>query len=290
MFAHDFVREAYIAGTPIALACGLIGWFVVLRAQVFAGDALSHVAFVGAIAAAAAGVDERVGLFAFTFVVALGMAALGGRSGEADDSVIGMVFAWVLGVGVLLLAVLATTPGGSNGVTLATTLFGSIFSLTSGQALLAAVVALVVAAALGAIARPLLLATLDGELATLRRVPVGVLGAGFLALLAAVAAETTQAVGALLLLGLLAAPAGAAHLLTARPFRGLAISAAIAVASMWAGLALAYAVPSLPPSSAIIAFAAASYAGAAIWRWAQGVRSVRRPVGTSAGAFLRSSR
>ena len=74
MFAHDFVREAYIAGTPIALACGLIGWFVVLRAQVFAGDALSHVAFVGAIAAAAAGVDERLGLFAFTLVVALAMA------------------------------------------------------------------------------------------------------------------------------------------------------------------------------------------------------------------------
>src|SRR5205085_5958096 len=99
MFAHEFVRNAWLAGTFIALACGTIGWFVVLRAQVFAGDALSHVAFVGAIAAAAAGVDERVGLFAFTLVVALGMAALGGRSGEADDAVIGTVFAWVLGIG-----------------------------------------------------------------------------------------------------------------------------------------------------------------------------------------------
>jgi zinc/manganese transport system permease protein len=265
MFAHDFVREAYIAGTPIALACGLIGWFVVLRAQVFAGDALSHVAFVGAIAAAAAGVDVRVGLFALTLAVALGMAALGGRSGEADDAAIGVVFAWVLGIGVLLLAVLAATPGGSNGLILATTLFGSIFSLTSGQALLAAVVALVVVAALGTIARPLLLATLDGELAALRGVPVRVLGAGFLALLAAITAESTQAVGALLLLGLLAAPAGAAHLLTTRPYRGQALSAAIAVAAMWAGLALAYAIPSLPPSTAIIGFAAGAYVGAATW-------------------------
>jgi zinc/manganese transport system permease protein len=268
MFAHDFVREAYIAGTPIALACGLIGWFVVLRAQVFAGDALSHVAFVGAIAAAAAGVDERVGLFAVTLAVALGMAALGGRGGEADDAVIGTVFAWVLGIGVLLLAVLAATPGGSNGVTLATTLFGSIFSLGSGVALLAAIVALVVVGALAAMARPLLLATLDAELAALRGVPVRALGAGFLVLLAAVTAESTQAVGALLLLGLLAAPAGAAHLLTTRPYRGLALSGAIAVGSMWAGLALAYAVPSLPPSSAIIGLAAASYAGAALRRWA----------------------
>jgi zinc/manganese transport system permease protein len=265
MFAHYFVREAYVAGTPIGLACGLIGWFVVLRAQVFAGDALSHVAFVGAIAAAAAGVDERVGLFAFTLVVALGMAALGGRTGEADDAVIGIVFAWVLGIGVLLLAVLAATPGGSNGVTLATTLFGSIFSLTSGEALLAAAVALVVVAALGAMMRPLLLTTLDGELAALRGVPVRALGAAFLALLAAVTAESTQAVGALLLLGLLAAPAGAAHLLTTRPSRGLLISAAIAVGSVWAGLALAYAIPSIPPSSAIIGFAAAAYVAAAAW-------------------------
>lgn len=265
MFAHDFMREAYLAGTPIALACGLVGWFVVLRAQVFAGDALSHVAFVGAIAAAVAGVDERVGLFALTLVVALAMAGLGGRSAEADDAVIGIVFAWVLGIGVLLLAVLAVTPGGSNGVTLATTLFGSIFSLTSGQALLAAIVALVVVVALGAMARPLLLATLDGELAALRGVPVRVLGAGFLALLAAVTAESTQAVGALLLLGLLAAPAGAAHLLTSRPYHGLALSAAIATTAMWAGLALSYAIPSLPPSSAIIGCAAGAYVGAAMW-------------------------
>jgi zinc/manganese transport system permease protein len=267
MFAHPFVREAYIAGTPIALACGLVGWFVVLRAQVFAGDALSHVAFVGAIAAAAAGVDERVGLFAFTLIVALGMAALGGRAAEADDTVIGIVFAWVLGIGVLLLAVLAATPGGSNGVTLASTLFGSIFSLTSGEALLAAVFALVVVAALGAMTRPLLLTTLDRELAALRGVPVRAVGTAFLALLAVVTAESTQAVGALLLLGLLAAPAGAAHLLTTRPYRGLALSAAIAVGAVWVGLALAYAIPSVPPSSAIIALAAAAYVAAAAWHW-----------------------
>ena len=55
MFAHEFVRNAYLAGTFIALACGTIGWFVVLRGQVFAGDALSHVAFVGAIGAAVLG-------------------------------------------------------------------------------------------------------------------------------------------------------------------------------------------------------------------------------------------
>ena len=266
MFAQDFVRNAYLAGTPIALACGLIGWFVVLRAQVFAGDALSHVAFVGAIAAAVFGLDERLGLFALTLVVAVGMAALGRRAGDADDAAIGTVFAWVLGLGVLLLAVLATSANGGNGVTVANTLFGSIFSLSAGSARVAALVGLGLVVALAAIVRPLLMATLEADIAVVRGVPVRVLGGVFLVLLAATTAETTQAVGALLLLGLIAAPAGAAHQLTARPYWGLLLSAAIALGAMWAGLAISYAVPDLPPSSAIVGFAAATYVAATIWR------------------------
>ena len=83
-------------------------------------------------------------------------------------------------------------------------------------------------------------------------------------LLAVVTAEGTQAVGALLLLGLLAAPAGAAHRLTARPYRGLALSSLIAVLAMWGGLALSYEIASLPPSSAIIGLAGAGYAATAL--------------------------
>ena len=75
-----------------------------------------------------------------------------------------------------------------------------------------------------------------------------------------VCAEATQAIGALLLLGLLAAPAGAAHRLTTRPWAGLAVSAALAVGSVWLGLTLAYAFPSLPPSAAVIGVAVAVYA------------------------------
>ena len=80
MFSQEFMRNALLAGTFIALACGVSGWFVVLRGQVFAGDALSHVAFPGALAAAAAGVDERVGLFGATIAVGAGIGLLGQRS------------------------------------------------------------------------------------------------------------------------------------------------------------------------------------------------------------------
>jgi zinc/manganese transport system permease protein len=258
MFTHEFVRNAYLAGTGIALACGVVGWFVLLRAQLFAGDAMSHFAFVGAVGAAAAGIDVRIGLFALTICLGGAMAMLG-RRGAADDTVIGIVFAWVLGIGVLLLAVLATSSAGGDAVAASNTLFGGIYTLSAGESVVAAVIALFVALGVAAIFRPLLLSTLDSELATLRGVPVRVLGAGFLVLLAIVTAESTQAVGALLLLGLLAAPAGAAHKLTARPYLGVALSAMLAVLATWGGLALSYAVSSLPPSSAIIGLAAAVY-------------------------------
>ncbi len=112
--------------------------------------------------------------------------------------------------------------------------------------------------------RPLLLATLDAELAAVRGIPVRALAAGFLLVLAAVTAESTQAIGALLLLGLLAAPAGAAHRLTASPYRGVALSALIAVLAVWGGLALSYQIGSLPPSSAIIGLAGVAYAGSSL--------------------------
>jgi zinc/manganese transport system permease protein len=263
VFAHEFVRNAYLAGSFIALACGTVGWLVVLRAQVFAGDALSHVAFVGAIGAAVLGIDVRVGLFVLTIAVALGMAALG-RRGEADDTVIGIVFAWILGIGVLLLTLLATSSQGGAGIAATNTLFGSIYSLGAGPSRVAALVGLLVALAVVISFRPMLFSTLDADLASIRGLRVRALGAAFLVVFAIVTAESTQAVGALLLLGLVAAPAGAAHQLTSRPYRGLALSAAIAVGSMWGGLALAYAIPSLPPSSAIIGLAAGAYALATV--------------------------
>jgi zinc/manganese transport system permease protein len=264
MFTHEFVRNAWLAGTFIALACGVIGWFVVARAQVFAGDALSHVAFVGAIAAAAVGLDERIGLFALTLALAGAMGVLGRRA-QADDVTIGITFAWILGVGVLLLTILATSAAGASGITTANTLFGSIYSLSTAAAAIAAAVALAAIAFVITAARPLLLATLDPELATLRGIPVRALGLAFLAALAVVSAETTQAVGALLLLGLIAAPGGAARALTARPYRGLALSGAIALLAMWGGLALSYTISALPASTAVIGLAAGAYAAAGIW-------------------------
>jgi len=263
MLAHEFMRNAYLAGSFVALACGLVGYFVVLRSQVFAGDALSHVAFTGALAAAAAGIDIRLGVFLATIAVAMGMGLLGGR-GRPDDVVIGSVFAWVLGLGALFLSIFTAGSSGEDGTAAVRVLFGSILGLSAADAWLAAAIALVAAVALLAIARPLLFGSVDPDVAGSLGLPLRAVGLGFLALLAVVSAEATQAVGALLLLGLLAAPGGAARLLTDNPWHGLTLSAALALGSMWGGLALSYAVASLPPSFAVIAIASACFALAAL--------------------------
>jgi zinc/manganese transport system permease protein len=291
MFAHEFMRNAYLAGTFVAIACGAVGWFVVLRAQVFAGDALSHVAFAGALGAAAAGVDIRLGLFAATILVGAGIGALGGRA-RADDVVIGTVFAWILGLGALFLSIFVSGASGSDGTAAVRVLFGSILGLSAGDARQAAGVSLAACAALAALARPLLLSSVDPRVARALGVPVRALGIAFLVVLGAVAAEATQAVGALLLLGLLAAPAGAARLLSDRPWRGLALSVAVAVGSMWAGLALAYEIDSLPAGTAVVTVATVTFllAGALTWAREGGIDRLRGRRRPAAGGLEAASR
>lgn len=259
MLAQEFMRNALLAGTGVAAACGLVGYLLVLRAQVFAGDALGHVAFTGALAAAAFGVDVRLGLFAATVVVALGIGGAGGRA-HADETAVGIVFAAVLGIGVLFLGIFTTHRSGANGTAAVRILFGSIFGLDTSGVLLALAVAAFAVVAMLLLARPLLLSSLDPDVAAALGVRVRLLGLVFLGVVGAVAAEATQAVGALLMLGLLAAPAAAAQRLARSPYAGLALSLALAVGATWAGLALAYLEPSVPPSTAIVSVAAAVFA------------------------------
>jgi zinc/manganese transport system permease protein len=257
--SHPFFLHAVLAGTAIAAAAGLTGYFLVLRAQIFTGDALSHAAFTGALAALAVGWDLRIGLFAATVGVAVLLGFLGSRT-KADDVAIGSAFAWILGLGVFFMTLYTTHRSTSDGNAGVSVLFGSIFGLSTSAAWIAVAVAAGVCVALLVLARPLLFASLDEAVAAARGVPVRLLGLAFLVLVGACAAEATQAVGSLLLLGLLAAPAGAAQRLTDSPFRALALSALLAVGEMWTGLAVGYAVPGVPPSFAIMAAATLVFA------------------------------
>jgi zinc/manganese transport system permease protein len=268
LFGEQFMVHALLAGTGIAAAAGAVGYLLVLRAQVFTADALSHVAFTGALAALAFGIDLRVGLFTATIAVGVGIGVLG-RGGHADDVVIGNVYVWILGLGVFFLTLYTTHRSGGAGSGNATVnvLFGSILGLSADQARTACLIGVAVVAAVVAIARPLLFATIDPAVAAARGVPVRALSLAFLALVGAAAAEATQAVGALLLLALIAAPGGAAVTITDNPFTGLALSVALAVVEVWTGLVLAHHWARLPPSFAITAMATGCYALAGAHRW-----------------------
>jgi len=262
LLSQPFMQHALLAGTATALAAGLTGYFLVLRAQVFTSDALGHVAYTGALGALAFGVDARVGLIVATVATACAMAGLGLRA-RPDDVAIGSTFAWILGLGSFFLTLYTTRRSAGDGTANITYLFGSIFGISSSQAALVAWIAIGVCVVMAFIARPLLFASIDEAVAAARGVPVRLLGVGFLVLVGIVCAESAQTVGGLLLLGLVAAPAGAAHRLTARPYVGLLLAAGIGVVSMWAGLAVSYYVSDVPPSFAILCAATLAYLAAA---------------------------
>lgn len=242
MFSNDFMRNAFMAGTVVSVLGGLVGYFVVLRRLTFAGEALSHVAFAAALAGVLLGIDALLGLFAITAVVAVGIGALGERA-RARDEAVGTVLAWVLGLGALLLSIYTSRSGGTNGAIGVSVLFGSIFGIQAQQAVEALVVGGAAAGVLLLIARPLLFASLDPDVAVARGTPVRALGIVFLVLVAVTVAEAVQLVGALLSLALLVLPAATAQRLTARPYRAVLLSATLAIAVTWVGLTLGYYTP-----------------------------------------------
>jgi zinc/manganese transport system permease protein len=209
---------------------------MVLRRQTFAGHTLSVMAFPGATGAALAGLPTGLGYY-----VACGAAALAmGRAGRptargTETAAIGTVQAVGLAAGFLFLSLNHAVLTGSE-----TLLFGTFLGVSRGQVLVLLIIAVVVLAALALIARPLLFTTIDPEVARARGVPVRMLDAAFLLILAVAVAATSQITGALLVFALLVAPPASAQLITMRPLAGLLISVAFGLVIAWFGLGISY--------------------------------------------------
>ena len=257
MLGLEFMRNAFMAGGCIALAAGLVGYFVVLRNQVFTADALGHVAFTGGLGGVLAGLNLLAGVFGSCIAVALAIGALGGR-GRGRDIAIGTVFAWVLGVGALFLSLYTTARSAASGTLGVSVLFGSILGLQPAQVVVGSLTGIATAVVLLLIARPLLFLSVDPEVAVARGVPSRALSALFFVLVAVTVAESVQAVGALLIFGLMVTPAAVAQNLSTRPWVGMALSAGIAVAVVWLGLVVAFYV-ALPASFLITGLAFVLY-------------------------------
>ncbi len=266
MFSYAFMVNAFLAGGAVAVTAGAVGFFLLLRGQAFAGHALSHVGFTGAAAAALVGVPPLAGLVGAALLAGAAIGLLGDRV-SGRDVAIGMVLALSLGLGLLFLHFNSGYAGQATQV-----LFGNIFAVPRAAVVVLAALSLGALAALAAISRPLVFASLQPELAEARGVSLRGVGTLFMLVAAVAVAATTEIVGVLLVFTLLVGPPAAANLLTARLLPGLALSAAIAVAECWAGLTLAYHTD-WPASVWISALSGLGYAAAWAWR----ARAERNP-------------
>lgn len=264
-----FMRNALLGGTLVALAAGLIGYFIVVRSSAFAAHALAHIGFPGATGAVLVGLPVSVGLAVFCIGGALVIGALGKRAEEREVAT-GTVLAAATGLG-LFFSSLATR----SSSTVTNVLFGNLLAVSHQQLIMFAIAVAVLASAIGFVYRPLLFASVNPAVAEARGVPVRMLAVVFMALLGLAVTMAVQAVGTLLLFALVVTPAATAIMLTARPAAAMLTSTVLAVAAVWAGLAVA-AMFNMPPSFVIVTIV--SVVWFVVWLAAQRTGAGRTPV------------
>ncbi len=255
LFHYHFMQNAFFAGTIVAILAGIVGYFMVLRGQSFAGHSLANVGFAGATGAALFGVAPLLGLFVAGILAAFGIhwLGLGVRSSRRNDVATGAVFTASLALGFLFVHL--STAQANN---IYNVLFGNVLGISDTNVLITGVTAILSVTLVMLAARPLLFASVDPIVAEARGVPVAWLGLGFLLVLAMVVAIAVQIVGVLLIFALLVTPAATARRLSTRPMVEIILSVILAVIFTWAGLIAGYFTP-FPVSFFITTFAFGFY-------------------------------
>lgn len=234
MWQYDFMRMAFAASACVALLAGPVGWFLVLRGQSFAGHALAHVAFAGAAGAALVGVSPLAGLLAVPVLAGAAMGLMKQRA-TGRDVAIGLILSLAMGCGVLFLHLQRHSASMATAL-----LFGNVLGVSHGMLLSLAGAAGAGLVLLGVLARPLLFASLQPELAEARGVNLQRVSTLFLMLVGAATAECAQITGVLLVFTLMVGPAAAAQRLGLAPLAGIVCAAVLALGEAWTGLALSW--------------------------------------------------
>lgn len=252
MLSYAFMVNAFLASAIVAVVAGVVGYFLVLRGQTFAGHALSHVGFAGATGAVLVGIPAIWGMVALTVMAGLGMGVLGSRV-SGRDVAIGIVLTLSLGLGLLFLHFYT-----AYATQVTALLFGNVLGVNLATLANLLVLGIIALGALAILARPLLFATLHPELAEAKGVSLRLISLLFLAIVALAVAECTQIVGVLLVFTLMVGPAATAGGLTSRLWRGITLAVILALAEAWLGIALAY-YTDWPTSFWITALSGAAY-------------------------------
>ncbi len=238
LFAYQFMQNAFLAGTTAAVLAGIVGYFVVLRGEAFAGHTLAIVGFPGAAGAILFGLPQLLGLAVLCTASGLGIGVLGRgavRDRHAESAAIGTIQAFMLALGFLFVSLYKGLLEGVYSI-----LFGTFLGVTRAQVLLLLAIAVVALAALAVIGRPLLYLSVDEPAAAAAGVPVRALSIGFLVVLGLAIASTALITGALLVFALLVMPAAGAAQLVARPGPAMVVSVALGLVIVWSSLTISY--------------------------------------------------
>lgn len=235
------LSQSIIAGAILGVIGGFVGLFVMLRRHAFAVHAIAEMSFAGAALFLLLGYNVVTGSLVGSIFSALLIALMGARAHE-NDSIIGALMPFGLGLGILFLSLYSGRA--ANKFSLLT---GQIVSVDSTQLTTMIIGGVVIIAALAVMWRPLMFASLDPIVASAKGVPLKALSIAFMVVLGIATALSVQVVGSLLVLALLITPAAAALQITASPLRALLLSILFAEIAMVGGILLALA-GSLPIS------------------------------------------
>ena len=219
MLEYDFMRNAFAAAGVAAVVSGLVGYFLVLRGQTFAGHALGHVGFAGASGAILIGVASVWGLIVFTVAAGIAMGLMGDRI-SGRGVAIGVVLTLALGFGLLFLHYYTAFATQATAL-----LFGNILAVDTATIRTLIGLGVITLASLAAIMRPLFFASLQPELAEAKGVPLRFISTAFLAIVALAVSASAQIVGVLLVFSLMIGPPAAAQLLVTGLWSGMTLSA-----------------------------------------------------------------
>jgi zinc/manganese transport system permease protein len=253
--------HAWEAATIVAIVAGVVGFFTVLRGAAFAAHALPNGAFAGAAGASLIAVNALIGLGAFSLAGALTIAGLGRRA--RSDVATALTIVLMLGLGALFLS--QTTEYAPEIYAL---LFGEILGVSANELIPTAAIAAGCITAILILYRPLLLSSVLPEVAQARGISNRRMELLFLLVVALTTTMAVPVVGSLLIFSLLISPAAAARSFTSRPLPAIGLSVLIALATVWAAIAISY-LTNLPIGffvGTIGAFAYAVGRGWAAWQ------------------------
>lgn len=233
ILSYQFIQNAFVAGTCIAIIAAVVGYFLVVRGLTFAGHALSHIGFAGAAGAVLIGVNPILGLLAFTIGSGIGIGVVAKEMRESDVA-IGVIMTFALSLGILFLSLYKGYAERAYSI-----LFGTILGINQFDVMVNVIFCVLCLASIALLFRPLLFSSFDPEVARTRGVPVRLLGILFLVIVAVTISISVKVVGILLIFTLLVGPAATAIRIAHSPVKAITLAIVLSIAYTWLAIFLA---------------------------------------------------